>query len=310
MPEKEKSKLNKMLSHFLQKKGRGTTMVELVVTFALLGIFLSAVTMVITNSLTTYYSQQRLISMYSVADVVMGELKNDIRSMQGSVTPDGTALEGFVKLRDASGIVGATDRNPSTGSTIEFLKSNEYDGLILEQLDAGGCSEDAALIDSNGIIKNPIGDTVPANRLTARFYLMAAENSDKYKKHYFDVYKSDCQLADATIYAGANGITTGQEVVWDAIDKLPRALYQDFLIRTEFEVTPHSDGNGHLAVSQVTARVSIYDALVQEVELPGGITKKVSTIPAGADPVYTRETIIPLQNTVWYSTDKTLYSDE
>ena len=90
--------------------------------FLLLAIFLVAVTMVITNALKTYYGEQRNMSIFSVADSVTSELKEDISRMQAS------SLGGFVKVRGLDkATVPATAGNHAKGITLEFIKVNEKD---------------------------------------------------------------------------------------------------------------------------------------------------------------------------------------
>ena len=59
-------------------------MVELIVSFALLGIFLIGASTIIAYSFREYYAKQRLMTAFTVADTVLAEIKNDIRTMQPS----------------------------------------------------------------------------------------------------------------------------------------------------------------------------------------------------------------------------------
>lgn len=296
------------------KRNAGTTMVELIVSFALLAIFLSAVTMVISNSLLTYYREQKQMSIYSVADAVLSEIRNDIRTMQPSayVKADGTTVSanGFVKLRNS----GTPDGDSVyRGSTIEFMKSNENDGAILEQIDTAGCGPSTALIKSDEVIKKAIGDTIPADQLTARFYMRISESKDKYKgffgdthRSYFcDIKASDSSMATDSVYGSLNNYSSPASVggaggtyenngtvVWGAENRLPDKLYQGFLVKTEFEIKPETDAAGNEVVTSVVVKVRLYENSVEEENF-----------------IYEKEGVVPLQNIVYYKTDKTLYSD-
>ena len=77
-----------------KQKNSGVTMVELIVSFALLSIFLVAATMCISHAVIFYFSERQTMSSYSVADIVFSEIKNELRTMQSS------DFNGYIKLRE------------------------------------------------------------------------------------------------------------------------------------------------------------------------------------------------------------------
>ena len=272
-------------------------MVELIVSFALLAIFLTAVTMVISNALITYYNEQRLMGMFSVADTVFSEIKNDIRTMQPSVYPEGgnsgSGAGGFIKLRGGSGeSLSGSNETTVTGETIEFVKANRQDGLILEQIDAKGCETGAALIemqgDEIGVLKENVNLTIPAGGLTARYYLRAPEQNASLRNYFMDRKRSESNVPKKVSYSG---IRNGTQLVWDAEDRLPTKLYQGLTVKTTFSVTPKETTGVGLVVSSVNIKVSLY-----EQDDP-------------TTPVYEKEGAVPLQNVVCYNNEKTVYSE-
>ncbi len=282
---------------------KGTTMVELVVSFLLLAIFLTCVTMVISNALTTYYREQRLMSIYSVADTVLKEARDDITRMQGSgMTADGRERKGYVKLR--SGAAGSTvksalasvDMHGQTvtgsiyvGDTIEFLQANETDGFIMEQIDSFG-SKGSAMIDKDGIKKQAadVEAAIPKNQLTARYYLPAGDEATTALKGMF----MDQVLSSSSVKGNYSGATN---VLWDAEDRLPDGLYQGFPVSVSFAVETHTEGTDVIA-DRVTVFVKVYEKSPDDPDNLGNA-------------VYQKEGVINLQNTVFYKTDDTTYYD-
>ncbi len=279
------------------RKNAGTTMVELIVSFALLAIFLTAVTMVISNALITYYNEQRLMSMFSVADTVFSEIKNDIRTMQPSVYPTGgsggSGAGGFIKLRGSSGesLPGANGTTV-TGETIEFVKANRQDGLVLEQIDAKGCKDGAALIelkeDKINVLKKNVNETIPAGGLTARYFLRAPERTNGLKNYFMDQKRTDSDVPNNNTYTE---VANNAQLVWDAEDRLPTELYQGLTVKTTFSVKPVETSGVGLVVSSVDIKVSLY----KQDDL--------------TTPVYEKEGAVPLQNVVCYNNEKTVYSE-
>jgi len=273
----------------LLKNNKGVTMVELIVSFALLAIFLTVVTKCISDVITSYYTQQKLMSMYTVADSVMGELKDEICTMQGSELKGG-AGKGYLKLRDADGITVTTadDSGTYTGSCIEFLQSNLKDGAVMMQIDAGGST--APIIDAESIITTS-AEGIEDGHLTMLFYLQYSENNQTYKGLYLDrLCKNTKALAD---YQAIDQVTmsSGTDVIWDAEERLPDTLYQGYDVKISYSVTPVEatiNGETGLLVTSVKVTVSVLE------------DEKVR---------YEKSRTIRLENPVRFNTEATTYSD-
>lgn len=64
-------------------KNRGTTLVELVTTFALISLFMVAATKVIANVVNVYYSAKSITSTMQVSDIIATKIKGEI---EGAMT--------------------------------------------------------------------------------------------------------------------------------------------------------------------------------------------------------------------------------
>lgn len=270
------------------KDQKGTTMVELIVSFLLLGIFLTAVSIVISNATGTYYREKQQLSEFTVADTVLAELRGEIRSMQAS------GLGGFVRIKNGAAWQSAAVGTPCGGDMIEFIRSNEKDGLILMQMDAGGCADGTVMIDSERVQKSAdeLQAAIPKDRLTCRYYLRAEETQDEYRGLFVDVLKEDSTMAAKSGLAPARG----KPVVWDVESRLPESLYQDRNIRLYFSVTPFDD-NGNAAVGSVDVTVEV-------------LKKAEPDSESAPQVVYRKAGTIPLQNTVYYRNEAVLYSEK
>ena len=277
------NKKNKYNYSFHNKinKNRGVTMVELVVSFALLSIFLVAATMCISHAVIFYYNERQTVSAYSVADIVFSEIKNELRTMQSS------DYYGYIKIREMSesdNRLYAVSENEGVyeGTTIEFVASNINNGANAVLLDAEGCS--CALIDKEKVIKKNI-DNIKSGYLTLRYYSPYRETKMAgYEKLYMDQIMVGSSAEDSGNY---NDIV-GKRVVWHAEEKLPTQLYQDYTVSLKFKVHPEPDGNGNKVVKSVNVVVMVKNA--------DGV-------------VYQKSRSVELQNTVYYETKNTMYSD-
>ncbi len=279
-----------MKSKTYLQNNKGVTMVELIVSFALLAIFLSVVTMTISDVMTTYFRQQKLMSMYTVADTVMGELRDEIATMQGSELKGG-AGKGYIKLRDESGAaITAVDANGKyTGTTIEFLQSNTMDGPIMMQIDTLGA--EAPIIDSETIVKTK-AENINPKRLTMRYYLQFSENNLAYKGLYLDKLCNDTKALSTYNTLNPGIMTAGTRVIWDGEERLPETMYQGYDVKISYSVDPKSvtvNGENKLLVTTVEVTVQI---------LEEGTVK------------YEKVRTIGLENPVYYKTEATTYSDK
>ncbi|MCR4691596.1 MAG: hypothetical protein K5739_09655 [Lachnospiraceae bacterium] len=283
----------------------GTTMVELVVSFLLLAIFLTTVTMVLSNAVLTYYNEQKLMNVYSVSDTVTKEIREDIRRMQGSGSfADGRERKGYVKLRDGAGktVTAKTDRTMPDGSTknvyhgesIEFLQANEKDGLLMEQMDAKGLASATWMVDTDGILKSDgdLSARITAGQLCARYYLKnGKEETDALRNLFMDRVYPASSIRDTY-----HGVPDGGSVLWDVEDRLPAELYQGLPITLEFDIESASEG-GQEVVRGVLVTVKVYD-------MP-----ESGDVADVTDPIYSRSSMIPLQNEVYYKAEDTTSFD-
>ncbi len=272
-----KGNVHKRIIH----KNKGVTMVELIVTFALLAIFMGAATMCISHAIIFFYDEQQRMSSYTVADGVLSEIKAEIRTMQGS--EDG--LNGYVKLRNTS--------DANTGATLEYITSNINDNENAVQIDANGCN-DLLINGKDNTLRELTVEGEPTNSanlesgyLTMRYYGRPVEINHVYKKLFEDKIVTGTTAGNvATLVSHI-----GKKVVWHAQEKLPIDFYQEHKIDLEFKLQPRDEG-GVKYVDYVDVIVYVKDA-------------------DGAETVYQKERRIALQNKVKYkpSTEATMYSD-
>lgn len=263
-----------------KKRNRGVTMVELIVSFALLAIFLTTATMCISHAVIYYYTERQLMSAYSVADMVLSEVKDELRTMQDS------RQNGYVKIRekDADDKLVAVHKSSGsyTGTTIEFVASNISDGANAVQLDVEGCKD--IMIDDKQVINDDLQNIDP-NYLTLRYYNRYPEKQAAgYKKLYMDVIVPGTSAATSGNY---NSVA-GRRVVWHAQEKLPVQAYQNYTVSLEFSVRPQTDTEGNEVVKYVDVTVNVNDV---------------------SGMVYQKKRRVDLQNNVYYTNEKTMYSD-
>ncbi len=279
-----------------KKNNAGFTMVEMIVSFALLSLFLAAASMCISHAFLFFCSEKQAMSSYSVADIVMSELRNEIRTMQGSVQGDKDA-NGYVKLRGADGkaVTAAGADGVYTGVGLEFVISSLSNDATAVQIDTAGC-DNVAMIDDEGVVRTIQSGATPseteapsleADYLTMRYYRHFGKDRtvDLLKEKFMD------QVVDQTLtyhLPGFNGVASGRKVVWHAEERLPVKMYQGYTIELQFSVKPRSDGSGHQVADYVDAAVYVKD---------------------GGSVVCQKERRIDLQNTVYFKTDKTMYSE-
>lgn len=138
----------------------GVTLVELIVCFALLGIFLVAVSACLAPAMRVYQRSQQQNQAQSVADSVLQTARAALQTMQGTSGGDAAA---YVKLRNAyisdqsyqtDGRTVAFDADGMSGNTVEFLCPVQTEngsaafaltGTFLSQLDAKGLGQWNAL---------------------------------------------------------------------------------------------------------------------------------------------------------------------
>ena len=272
---------------------KGITLVELVVSFGLLAIFLATAAMCISHAVLFYYHQRQEMAAFTVADLAISEIREDIRSMQGS------KFNGYIKVRkkdDSTGkLVGVSKTSGSyEGTTLEFVTSNIQDSAIAVQIDCEGCGSestgifsDAILINSEKVVNESIKN-IRKDHITLRYYYKyPGEDLDGYEDLYMDKLLSDSSATKETAFSS---YANGKNVVWHTLEKLPAESYQDFTIDLNFSVTPMPpDSEGNEAVSYVDVTVSVKNA--------------------SGDEVYSKESRVDLLNEVYYKEEATMYSD-
>ncbi len=286
----------------------GVTMVELIVCFAMLAIFLTAATMCISHAILFFYHEKQEMAAFSVGDMVFSEIKDDIRTMQGS------DFNGYIKLRtnDGTGLeaVSATADHTATGTTIEFVPSNVQDAPVAVQIDTEGCGEaskpnglfkEAILINNEEVVRQATEiKNISKDNLTLRYYCRYPDSdlSDEYRNLYMDVIIPESAAAKEAAFSSY----PGRKVVWHTLEKLSTESYQDFKVSLEFSVKPEGieietddpdNPDQVLLVRYVDVTVNVLD----------------SSDPTG-DPVYTKVRRIDLANTVYYKEESTMYIDE
>ncbi len=265
---------------------KGVTLTEMVVSFALLAIFLVAVSVVITYAVKNYYNERRVMTSYSVADLVLDAVKNDIQTMQASkVTINGLDYgEGYVKLRDETGhAIQVHDNHTVKGSTIEFVSSNIKDAVYAEQIDTKGYKgfmiRNKSVTQSESTI-NPLAK----DKLTVRYY--SKDTGEAVGSKYHDLY-IDKAFADAKVSTDIPALTAGADVVRDCEEKLSKEMYDTFTVSVSFATTPVKVGSDFV-IKSVVCEVTVYE---------------------DGDVKYIKEREIPLQNRVIYNNDATMYSE-
>ena len=272
------------------QKNKGVTMVELIVTFALLAIFMTAATMCISHAVIFFFDEQQRMRSYTIADVVLSELKDEIRTMQGS----GDDLKGYVKLRNKDSAMPDHAGDTYTGSTIEYVVSNINDGAVAVQVDAAGCNDYMIDAKDEKLREVKAGDDttnkadLKEGYLTMRYYGIFTETNPFYNDCFMDKIVPGTYAQTVTDF----GSVIGKKVVWHAQEKIPEQMYEyngkAYTVDFQFSVTPRSSG-GHDIVDYVDVTVFVKD---------------------GGETVYQKSRRVDLQNTVYFNKDTpTMYSD-
>ena len=113
---------------------------------------------------------------FTVADGVLSEIQDDLRTMQG--TTDNT--DGYIKLRytDESGKRATRSLNGNaeiSGDGIEFVASSDDESAYAEQIDSLGFT---GYLIKNHIVTNPNACALPVHYLTVRYYAKDSKGTD------------------------------------------------------------------------------------------------------------------------------------
>lgn len=113
-------KLNTRLQQLRRRANSGNTLIEMVVTFALLGLFMVAASQVIVSTMNVYYQVRSESSGIQISamlmDKIRGELENALVSSQESsflIGADGKNLHGAVMIAEDGSLIDFTNVNGS-----------------------------------------------------------------------------------------------------------------------------------------------------------------------------------------------------
>ncbi len=299
----------------LRKNEKGATLVEMIVSFALIGIFLAATFTAVSSALVTYYHERELMAAYTVADTVISSIKDDIHTMrpQRLASTDDTyeSLDGYVKIRDGSTStsVGSTvttlsdgnsdGSNEYYGDTIEFLRAASYnitndeaadtDISFVETINSSGFSgtlykkTDVISVDSSG---NNGAVSRDSGYLTLRYYSRNSEST--YKNLGADLLLTDSGLGSDSI---SRGLT----------EKLGSDYYNGLYVDLHFFIPESALETDTLSVGNAANFVRFVGVTVDVYREYDGTTF--------SDQLYSKTEYIDIQNDVWFANYKTLYSD-
>lgn len=238
----EWKKKNRQRSHMCGNKGY--TLVELIVTFALLAIFMTAVVACLPNITKIYTNLQAINHQKTICNTVSNQIRNELQSTLGVEGAD-DALgvknvngKGYIALIDDSGqqimiptggavstggaILPASDL---TGDTIEFVLR---DGIIA-QLDAKGFN----------------GYTMRKNKLQVDYHDAKAISSGALLTRYYQTdgdYNKKLTVIDykSGVYAVATEagiVTEGEQNVAYAIEyPYAKPFYEGYELKTKFTI--------------------------------------------------------------------------
>ena len=238
----EWKKKNRQRSHMCGNKGY--TLVELIVTFALLAIFMTAVVACLPNITKIYTNLQAINHQKTICNTVSNQIRNELQSTLGVEGAD-DALgvknvngKGYIALIDDSGqqimiptggavstggaILPASDL---TGNTIEFVLR---DGIIA-QLDAKGFNG-YTMRKKKLQVDYHDSKAISSGALLTRYY---QTDGDYNKKLTVIDYKS----GDYAIATEAGIVTEGLKNVAYAIEyPYAKPFYEGYELKTKFTI--------------------------------------------------------------------------
>ncbi|MCH1983060.1 hypothetical protein MCG98_10835 [Ruminococcus sp. OA3] len=124
---KRKSNIQERIKAKLYSKS-GVTLVELVVTFALLGLFIAVSCQVISNALNVYYHIKGLTYGQQVSDTLLEKISGEIEGAQVSISEgDADNKDKTLKIYKNGSVIELYDR---TGSHISITTTSSYGNII------------------------------------------------------------------------------------------------------------------------------------------------------------------------------------
>lgn len=254
----EWKKKNRQWSHI--KNSQGYTLVELIVTFALLAIFMTAVVSCLPKITKVYMNLQAINHQKTICNTVSNQIRNELQATLGVEGVDdalgvkvGNGV-GYIALIDDSGqpIRISTSGGVSTGSailptsdltgeTIEFV----YQDGIIAQLDTKG-------FDGYTMRKNKLqvdyhdAKAITSGALLTRYY--ETDNANN-KLTFIDYNSTDYTVAQKIV--SESGITAGRKNVAFAIEyPYAKPFYEGYELKTKFTIKKdafYSYGDGTTA---------------------------------------------------------------
>lgn len=217
-------KLNTRLRLLRKKADSGNTLVEMVVTFALLGMFMVAASQVIVSSMNVYYQVRSESSGIQISamlmDKIRGELENALVSEQESnflIGADGKNLHGAVMIANDGSMIDFTNAN---GSHVVI-------GLSELKTEAGRAEGGNGAGGSNA---GALGGTSDKKYLNEYFYAVeSVEIDDNDNEEIIELYKAvDWQFA-SDVYMGYS-ITN---LRFTQLDTAPSVIRVDLTLESE-----------------------------------------------------------------------------
>ena len=200
------------------KNNRGTTLVEMIVCFALMGIFMAAAAAIISSITGLYYNIKGEIYSREVSDIVMEKITSEIDGAEYYATEkpnssnpvvadnhknidlfDKTGTHVMVGLDDVGkfriyyypievSVNGEKDYKYSRDETSWYFDEKMYNGFRLEDLSIYSCGESASILDSELASKCGIAGTdLKAYDGNVVLVLMKL-NSGRYGEYYYYKY--------------------------------------------------------------------------------------------------------------------------
>lgn len=251
----------------LQKKlrdRRGTTMVELVVCMALLGILSVAVVQIVRPGAQVYAQMQRLNRAQALSDAVMTSLRTELGQAQGYLR----MAQAPLKEEDAAStnvfaekIVDADHPQDHTfGNALEYVvASRDVSKVVI--LDAGYLP-DTFKASSGGTPGKQLAQKQEGGQLHTRYYNVPSP------------------VGSPIIHTDASG----KETAYDYAEAFADKSYMDFVVKLEFKIC-------NVRIEQVgeepdAPKISYVRAITAEVKIAEDLDS--------LEPVYTRTDVIPL----------------
>lgn len=220
---------------------KGYTLVELLVTFALFAIFMTAVVMCLPSITKIYMQLQQINHEKTICNTVSNEIKSELQAtlgVEGDGDPLGTATGnglGYLALLDESGAVITLPSQSEAVSGAVVLPGSDISGTGIEYAYLDGI---VAQMDTTGFD----GYTMRKNKLQAQYHIPSGAAVVRYYdadlKANTRTDTIDYQTA-AGIYSVASGVTVSdgtQKVVHAVKYPYVEGFYEGFDLKTDFTI--------------------------------------------------------------------------